>query len=157
MGGCHSNLNRQTRNEFHHQRLASIKLSLTVGKAPQWEVASPCSWELLLPTVPIQHQLPPSQWTQRHGMSDGMAKQKPGGGTASVAPREGMKSHWKEGSAKASHKTESQIHHKWSSSLCLPRGSNIDLYKEMVQSPTFIPRAQSHFGVYTVSKISTSQ
>lgn len=55
-----------------------IKLSLAVGKAQQWEVASPCSWELLLPIVPVQHQLPPSQWTQRQAMSDVMAKQKPG-------------------------------------------------------------------------------
>lgn len=77
--------------------------------------------------------------------------------TASVATREGMKTHRKAGSAKASHKTGSQIHHKLSSLLYLPRGSDIDIYKEMVQSPTFIPRPQSHLGVYTAPKISTSQ
>lgn len=136
MGGCHSNLNRQTRNEFHHQGLASIKLSLTVGKAPQWEVASPCSWELLLP---IQHQLPPSQWTQRHAMSDGMAKQKPGGGTASVAPREGMKITERKGLQKPPTKqrarsTTSEVHHS-----VYPEGAILTYTKRWSKVPHLFP------------------
>lgn len=110
-----------------------IKLNLPVGKAQKGKVPSPHSWELFLPTVPIQHQLPQPHWAQRQGMSDVMAKQKPGGDNA--LPVQPLEKRWKLTERQALQKPltkQSQIHHKWNSLLCLPRGSNIDLYKEMV-------------------------
>lgn len=155
-GGCHSNLNRQTRNEFHHQRLASKLNSISLSEKHSdgkclHHTSESCSCPQCLSHTSF---LSPRD---RDVRCNGQAEARRRWCTASAAPREGVKPHWKPGSAKASHKTESQIHHKWSSLLCLPRGSNIDLYKGMVQSPTFIPRAQSHLGVYTAPKISTSQ
>lgn len=136
-----------------------IKINLPVGKSAAVESA----FTTLLRAVPAHsaYPTPASSAPVNPETGDvrcyGWAEAQRRPCTASVAPRKGMKPYWKPGSAKASHKTEHQIHHKWSSLLCLPRGSNINFYKEMVQSPTFIPRAQSHLDVYTAPKISTSQ
>lgn len=154
VGGCHCNLNRQSRNEFHHQRLTSKLNSASLtekhsdGKCQSLRHApESCPCPLCLSDISF---LSPTEPNNGFIQFFGWIEAKRRWCVAGASPKQGTKLQCRPPSAKASHKIESQIHHKF-----------ITLFTQRQQcwhtqgdgqSPTLIPRAQTHLGVQSAPK-----